>query len=145
LRIGRVYKITSPSTNKVYIGSTIKTLNSRLQEHKTNYKKWKKGKYSYRKVFKIMKYKDAIITKIEKIQFIIDDWDELRKREQYHINNTNHCVNQSSAFVVGRGYTPKEHNEIYRKIRYTCKKCDRNLTLCHKKRHERSSRHRNAN
>ena len=42
---GKIYKITSSKTNKVYIGSTIQPLKERFRCHKKDYKKWLKGPY----------------------------------------------------------------------------------------------------
>lgn len=36
--ICRVYKLTSPHTDLVYVGSTIQTLNARLSEHRKDYR-----------------------------------------------------------------------------------------------------------
>jgi len=35
---GKIYKLTSPNTDKVYIGSTIRTLNKRLTSHIRDWK-----------------------------------------------------------------------------------------------------------
>ena len=44
-KYGKIYKITSEHTNKIYVGSTCKKLLSqRLTFHRKNYKKWKKEK-----------------------------------------------------------------------------------------------------
>ena len=36
----KIYKITSKNTDKIYIGSTVKSLNDRLSNHTMFYKKW---------------------------------------------------------------------------------------------------------
>ena len=41
--IGRIYKITSPNTDKVYVGSTTGTLEKRFRVHKVRYKMFLKG------------------------------------------------------------------------------------------------------
>jgi hypothetical protein len=41
---GKIYKLTSSQTDKVYIGSTIRSLNVRFSNHKSHYKSWKKVK-----------------------------------------------------------------------------------------------------
>ena len=45
--IGRIYKITSIKTDKIYIGSTTKSLTERLLKHEYNYKAFQNGKYRY--------------------------------------------------------------------------------------------------
>ena len=42
---GKIYKITSTLTDKIYIGSTCKDLKERLKDHKANYINHKKGIY----------------------------------------------------------------------------------------------------
>ena len=45
--IGYIYKISSPSTDKIYIGSTIQSLKKRFIHHKCEIKKkriWVQGK-----------------------------------------------------------------------------------------------------
>ena len=44
---GRVYKLTSPETDKIYIGSTFKTLHQRLIRHKQHYRAYLRGKHNY--------------------------------------------------------------------------------------------------
>jgi hypothetical protein len=41
--IGRIYKITSPNTDKVYVGSTTGTIEKRLRGHMIHYKMYLKG------------------------------------------------------------------------------------------------------
>ena len=44
---GKIYKIESYLGDKIYIGSTSKQyLSQRMDTHRSNYKKWKKGKAS---------------------------------------------------------------------------------------------------
>ena len=38
--LGKIYKIVSDSTDKIYIGSTSRTLAERLELHETTYEKW---------------------------------------------------------------------------------------------------------
>ena len=41
----KIYKLTNPHTDKIYIGSTIqKYLSSRMGGHTRDYKNWKSGK-----------------------------------------------------------------------------------------------------
>ena len=41
---GKIYKIISINTDKIYIGSTTKSLYERLQGHKRNYKRYQHKK-----------------------------------------------------------------------------------------------------
>jgi hypothetical protein len=98
---GKVYKIVSPSTDLVYIGSTIQPLHKRLCAHLTNYKQFLKG--SYRKItsFEIMKYGDAEIYLIELCD--CQSKMELERCERSHIESIE-CVNKQ---IPGR--TLKEY------------------------------------
>tara|TARA_R110000868_G_scaffold24856_4_gene97479 strand:+ start:864 stop:1472 length:609 start_codon:yes stop_codon:yes gene_type:complete len=80
---GFVYKITSPSTDKIYVGSTIKTLKRRFSTHKSD-------DISSSKI--IMSLGNAVIELIEEVEF--ENKNELRIRERYHIElNRDRCVN----------------------------------------------------
>ena len=86
---GKIYKIVSPSIERIYVGSTVKSLNERLEEHERDYGGWlSRGcrKY-YLTSFEILKYGDY---KIILLEDVIDD--TLLNHEKKHINN-NDCVN----------------------------------------------------
>jgi len=101
--IGRVYKITSKKTGLVYIGSTKKKLNVRMNKHYTSRRRWLAGKNTYCSSYQILEYDDAKIELIEELEY--DDEDELRKREG-HYQQTMECVNER---VAGR--TMEEWNK----------------------------------
>ena len=47
-QFGKIYKLTSEHTNKIYVGSTCQELlNVRLKQHTYNYKRWKDKKGNY--------------------------------------------------------------------------------------------------
>jgi len=80
----KIYKLVSPHTDKIYIGSTVqKYLCQRLAVHKHS------KKYSSKKLFELG---DVEIILIEK--YPCDSRLELEKRERYHIE-TNNCVNET--------------------------------------------------
>ena len=81
---GIVYKISSPSTDKIYIGSTIQSLKNRFKQHER--------KYNNISSKQIIDYKNAIIESIEEIE--CNSLFDLRDRERYYIElNRNICVN----------------------------------------------------
>jgi hypothetical protein len=87
---GKIYKITSGDLT--YIGSTCEpTLARRLTKHKTDYKKWKEGKYGHTSSFTVIETGQYEITLIE--LFPCGSKDELNARERFHIE-TNVCVNK---------------------------------------------------
>jgi hypothetical protein len=65
---GFVYKITSPQTEKVYIGSTFKPLNVRLYQHKQAYSRFLNGKGKKMGAFDVVKYDDCIIEELESFE-----------------------------------------------------------------------------
>ena len=90
---GKIYKIISNQTDKIYIGSTAeKYLSNRLRGHRKDLNKWKNGKYCYVSSFKLLKYPDHKIILIE--NYPCDDVYQLRTREQYWIDQYKDiCVN----------------------------------------------------
>ena len=91
----KIYIIRSPSTEKVYVGSTCSTLTVRFSGHKSGWKRWvekNKDYTSYNSSFEIIRYGDAFIELLEK--YPCADNTQLRKRECEFINSTNHVVNR---------------------------------------------------
>ena len=100
-----IYKIKSLQTDKIYIGSTKKTLEKRLSEHKSKYKIWiKDNTKNYLTSFEILKFNDYQIELIETCVYV--DNAEKLKKEGYHIKlNIVICVNK---VIAGR--TKTEYN-----------------------------------
>ena len=62
LKKGKIYIIKSNQTDNVYIGATTATLNTRLSQHKYDFKHYGgDGKRSYATSFEIVKYPDCYI------------------------------------------------------------------------------------
>lgn len=99
--LGKIYKIISNSTNKIYIGSTTKKyLTSRLVEHIRDYKKYIDGKH-YISSFELIKNNDYQIILIEK--YPCNNKNELNAREQYYIDlYKNLNVNKNNAFGTNK-------------------------------------------
>ncbi|CAM9745242.1 unnamed protein product, partial [Ectocarpus fasciculatus] len=70
-----IYKLTSPSTNKIYIGSTAQKISDRMAKHKYCYKKNK----TYLTAFELLSYDDCEIEIIE--HFPCNNRKELEHRE----------------------------------------------------------------
>jgi ribosomal protein L37AE/L43A len=99
---GKIYKITSPSTKDIYIGSTIQTLKRRFHSHKSN--------YNCTSVF-ILKYNDSIIELIE--EYPCYSRYELEQRERHYQEQYEHCIN-----IYKAGRTPqdkKDYMKVYNK------------------------------
>jgi hypothetical protein len=110
--------ITSPNTNKVYIGATTKTLKERLKGHKSDHAKYKNDKRDYMTSFEILEAGDYTITLIEDVN--CETVEELNIRERYHIENTPDCVNKQHPGRTKKEYIEenkdkiKEHTKEYR-------------------------------
>lgn len=85
--MNKIYKITN-SNGFIYIGSTTRDLNTRLIEHKSNYKLWKEGKRNFITSFKVIEGNNCKIELLEEIE----DKTQLLTRERFYIENTN-CIN----------------------------------------------------
>ena len=78
----KIYAIMSPSTHKIYVGSTINTLKDRFNGHNKSIKDCTSRE--------ITKYGDAYIQLIE--NFPCSNASELEQQEGFYILN-NDCVN----------------------------------------------------
>ena len=96
---GRIYIIRSKQTDKVYIGSTVETLNIRFSKHKS------KQNCTSRE---ILKYSDAEIELLECYE--CQDENQLRKKEGQYQKQYD-CVNER---IEGR--TQKEYREDNKEI-----------------------------
>ena len=91
---GKIYKIVSPSTDKIYIGSTVKTIEERLENHEEDYKIWFNSEFRnrYCTSFEILKYGNYNIELVEEHTHSCTS--ELLKREGFHqLQNYYKCVN----------------------------------------------------
>lgn len=69
--VGRVYKISSPSTDRVYIGSTKAKVKERFSHHKSAYWRWAQkmdeDARGYCSAFEVLKYGDAEVEELESV------------------------------------------------------------------------------
>jgi hypothetical protein len=94
----KVYKLVSPQTDKVYIGSTCqKYLSSRLAGHKCHYKKYLNGTCNYITSFDIVKYDDCKIVLIQSYTDCKNNMEQ-RMHEQDWIDIYD-CVNKQRAYL----------------------------------------------
>ena len=94
MQTGFIYKLTSPSTDKVYIGSTCLAINDRLIRHKASFRTYNRHRGHYSSAYELMMYPDVEIELIENVDFNGKSY--LRERENYHILR-NDCVNIRNA------------------------------------------------
>ena len=93
-----IYRIFSDNDNLSYIGSTVKNIQQRLEEHEISYGIWilRKFQIGYISSFEVLKNKNYHIEEISKIEVFFDGEkyhkDELFKLEKFYINQYQ-CVN----------------------------------------------------
>jgi hypothetical protein len=130
----KIYKITSSNTNKIYIGSTIQSLQTRLKGHINDYKKYCKfwndnddtGNPNCCSSRKILMLKSFNIEMVD--EFIYQTKKDIHLREQFYINlYSDICVNEGKAFS---NYTYKyKHGEYIKCVKhnnldnYFCNNC----------------------
>ena len=99
---GIIYEIFRPvEPNTVYIGSSLKSKNKRMREHKEDYKRYLNGNHNYVSSYELVKYPDAIIKVIATVE--VESKQELRKHEDKYLlkfkNDPNYkVVNMIRAF-----------------------------------------------
>jgi hypothetical protein len=93
---GKIYKIVSPHTDKIYIGSSCKKyLAERKADHKYQYKKWLNRNGGYCSSFDLFGLGDIDIVLLENVN--CNTKDELYKKEQEYLDKfKNIAVNINS-------------------------------------------------
>ena len=79
----KIYKITSPNTDMVYVGKTTRTLKVRFDEHRGAVKRYVKYGDRYCSSIKVLECGDAVIEVLEET--------DNHKREGYWIAELNAC------------------------------------------------------
>jgi hypothetical protein len=107
---GKIYKIISPHTDKIYIGSTTEIyLSKRLTKHKSNYKDWcLDNNKTYTTSFELFKLGNVEIILIE--TYSCNSKDELHKKEREHIE-----LNKENIINKNKPSRTKEDLKIQRK------------------------------
>ena len=124
---GKIYKLIDRENNNQYIGSTIRSLNERLDNHRYKYRLFLKNKHHYVSSFDILKGGNYKIKLIE--NYPCNNKKELLRREGYYIRQLE-CVNRDIA-----GRTRKEYiNDNREKIRLYDKKKRQSPSYKEKKR-----------
>jgi len=105
--IGRIYKISSPHTTQVYIGSTTKSLNQRLSSHRTDYKRFCDGINTiHTRSFDVLKHDDVVIELV--YEGLFDTRADLYRLEGATIQEFKNACNK---LIAGR--TRKEYLKTY--------------------------------
>ena len=149
---GKIFIISSESTDKVYYGATVLTLNDELHNHTHNYPK------SRYESGPIVKYGNARIQHVE--FYPCSSVEELEDRHAYYImNNRDKCINKRIPGTARRkaGGKKSYYNIIMQKYKelnkkqilengrkqHECDICGGTYQHRHKARHLRSFKHNN--
>jgi hypothetical protein len=145
---GKIYKIVSDSTDKIYIGSTCSSLSKRFYEHNFDYKLWLKSKQHYKSSFELVKNNDCDIILLE--LFSCNNKDELHQRERYWIEQNKDLI-INKIMPIANEIQRKEHLKQYRELNkekikqyrtqpYKCD-CGSIIILDIKAQHKRTTKH----
>jgi hypothetical protein len=111
MSIGIIYKISSPNTDKVYIGSTInKYLSCRKAKHVYDYNGFLQGTRHYKSSYEILKFGECIYDMLERFEY--DDVSQLRQREAEVMRTYPNKVNKYSSVRQ----TPKQQLEQFIRV-----------------------------
>jgi hypothetical protein len=127
--VGNIYRITSPHTLEIYIGSTLKSIEYRFKCHLSEYRRYLNNTFHHVSSFDVIGHGDAQIELIER--FVCRTRVELAKRERFHIE---HNID----YVTNKVLPGKTNEEDYRY-------CDCGTFLSketHQSHHVKSRRHR---
>jgi len=110
---GKIYKLVSPHTDKIYIGSTCKKyLSQRLTKHKSHYKDWLKDNDNINfSSFRLFELGDVEIILIE--NFNCNTKDELLKKEREYIEKFKEIIVNKQRPLI----THEERKEYINKYR----------------------------
>jgi hypothetical protein len=89
----KIYCLSSPHTELIYIGSTCMPLELRLRNHKELYRQFLKGNMNKTTAFKLFELGDVLIEMVEDCSDVCCK-KALLKRERFWIENKN-CVNKN--------------------------------------------------
>jgi hypothetical protein len=110
---GKIYKLVSFQTDKIYIGSTTQSLAVRKAEHVKKYKHFLAGKGNYTTSYELIKLGDVDIVLIE--NFPCNSKEELHKQERFYIENFKNCSNKNIPTRTSKEYY-EHHKEKLTKM-----------------------------
>jgi hypothetical protein len=114
MTIGMIYKISDNTSERIYIGSTIKTLQQRLSQHKCHYKSYLAGK-STTNITSVERLKnDYGIELLEEVHF--QNKSQLHERECYFINKYADKCKPNAYNKVSKNIYGKKYHENNREV-----------------------------
>jgi hypothetical protein len=112
---GRIYRISAPGCDQVYIGSTRQTLSTRMSKHRYNMRAWQRGAYHYVTSFALVVLPGVSIDTVEEEEY--QDLQHMRDREAYWIARLR-TVNRHTP-----GRSDAESRRISNAVRAPCGNC----------------------
>ena len=109
---GKIYKIVSPHTDKIYIGSTCKErLCQRLAKHKQCYKDWLNNNKRYLSIFELFILGDVEIILLESINCKTKD--ELLKKEREWIEKFKDFIVNKIIPIITKNEDTERNKKYY--------------------------------
>jgi hypothetical protein len=109
---GYIYKIASPNTDLIYIGSTAKSLQSRYLSHKSYYNRFGTESSKLNSMaYKVFEHGDAYIEKIDEIDY--ENRDDLYNLEKNHIMEGGDNIVNKSYGVKSKYYNREKQRGYY--------------------------------
>jgi hypothetical protein len=148
---GKIYKIVSDNYNKIYIGSTTKTLHSRLWYHNYTYNLWKNDYGCYLSSFKLISKGNFKIELLENYPCSLAK--DLKKREQYWLDNfKDQCINWRRAEGYDKASSDKnyyaknkfkilQYRKKWAKTKKNCDYCNKLISNRNWPKHRRTKKH----
>ena len=137
---GKIYKLVSDNSDKVYYGSTTKKLYDRKAGHMYCYRKYLEGDKSRPcSSFEVIKEGDLRIVLLE--NYPCEDKSQLIEREMLYIKN-NPCVNKKIPTRTKKQWYEDNKEKLLEKqsTKYTCS-CGSVIRRSGKAEHEKSNKH----
>ena len=123
-----IYLIESSSTDKVYIGSTIKSLNNRWSKHKNDYSRYLRKILHFKSSYDVVKFPDAKIRQLCRAE--VPTKLDMYKLEAFYISQYPNAVNRQK---------PANQHPLLTQ-EHTCK-CGTTCFLSSLNNHVRSKKH----
>jgi hypothetical protein len=127
---GRIYKITAPGCDAVYVGSTRLTLCQRLNQHRKDLRKWQRSRGHFVTSYEVLDHLGVEIHLLEEGPF--KDKQHMREREAHYIQSLP-SVNKN---VPGRSLAESYRISHARKV--ACPTCGAHVRRVGLKEHNRS-------
>lgn len=142
---GLIYKLKSDKTDKVYIGSTVRTLDDRFKQHYSHYNSFtNNGKCHYMSAFELIKL-GCVIELIEEFEY--ETLGELHNRESKFIRElgdkaVNIRVDDRTKGERNHRYWEKNKDKVKeaQKKKFECE-CGSMVRVSDKSRHLKSKKH----